>query len=212
MIYLFVSFLGLFFSILIPRYVPIYYAKVKSEFIKNASDLSEQQELINKRPVLAFLFMIPPIVFFFTHTNFYFLSLFMFVLSVSAYIDSVCKWVPDVIIYLCVWVSFLALYQNLGNVTLYGSLISPVVVVLVMSITNAWAKHKGKNIIFGSGDLYLSSSVALWVNPFFIMLYISLCFSLATVFTRKVGEVAFVPYLYLVFCIYLFIVPCLGVS
>lgn len=212
MIYLCISFLGIFFSILIPRYVPIYYAKVKSELIKNASDLSEQKEQLNKRPLLAFLFMMPPFVFFFTHGDLYFLSLFLFVLSVSAYIDCVCKWVPDIIIYLCVWFSFTALYETSGDVTLYRSLISPVAVVLVMSITNAWAKHKGKNIIFGSGDLYLSSSIALWINPFFIMLYISLCFTLATVFTRNKGEVAFVPFLHLVFCLYLFLEPYLGVS
>ncbi|BAE75779.1 hypothetical protein SGGMMB4_05902 (plasmid) [Sodalis glossinidius str. 'morsitans'] len=79
--------------------------------------------------------------------------------------------------------------------------------VLFMLVCNLWVKGDRQGALFGEGDIYLITAVGLWLSPIFSFVYIGIAYVMAMAWSWRKKHVAFVPFLYLTFYIYVVIEP-----
>jgi prepilin signal peptidase PulO-like enzyme (type II secretory pathway) len=185
-------------------YAPVYYDEIKKGVIADSHNLSQDKNQVTKQPLMAMLFMSMPFIFYVYILNQPILFFYLLALSVAAYVDYVSKWVPDFLIYMCTWLSFIGVSVSGSELSLLLGLQSAMLLVAVMLLTNLVLKYKCHSIAFGTGDIYMVSSLGLWILPVYAIPYLLVAYLAAIIFAyKKHSTISFIPYLYFAFILYL---------
>uniref|UniRef100_A0A1A9VZ54 Prepilin type IV endopeptidase peptidase domain-containing protein n=1 Tax=Glossina brevipalpis TaxID=37001 RepID=A0A1A9VZ54_9MUSC len=175
------------------RFIPGYYRQARDAVIKEGEAFSQARITVRQYPLLA---VSQP-----------WLSFFLLLFATAAYIDAVTHWVPDALIYACSCFSVFAVTRHMDDVALLLSGVSSALLVLFMLVCNLWVKGDRQGALFGEGDIYLITAVGLWLSPIFSFVYIGIAYVMAMAWSWRKKHVAFVPFLYLTFYIYVVIEP-----
>ncbi|MFT4466410.1 MAG: prepilin peptidase [Sodalis sp. (in: enterobacteria)] len=175
--------------------------------IKEGKTFSQERITLRKYPLLAVVLFYSVPVFYFFHQGQPWLSFFLLLFATAAYIDAVTHWVPDVLIYACSCFSVFAVTRHMSDVALLLSGVSSALLVLFMLVCNRWVKGDRQAAMFGEGDIYLITAIGLWLSPIFSFAYIAIAYVMAMAWSWRKKHVAFVPFLYLTFYLYVVIEP-----
>ncbi|MCR8998653.1 A24 family peptidase [Rahnella perminowiae] len=127
------------------------------------------------------------------------LALFVLLLGSAAYIDSITRWVPDVLIFLLSWVALTARLPGSPDVLL---VFAGVVVMLIPVLTfNLIRMTRAQLPVLASGDVYVLAAVGAWLTPQASAVCLALSFVLTTAASRFLRGVPFITLLYPVFVV-----------
>lgn len=127
------------------------------------------------------------------------LTIFIVVLACGAYIDYITRWVPDVLIYVLIWIALVALLPGMREVS--PALISAAIMLIPALLLNVIAWLLSRTTAIASGDLYILPSVGVWLAPEWAAVCMGISLSLTLVASRYVRGVPFITVLYLVFVV-----------
>lgn len=142
--------------------------------------------------VLAMMFMSVNIIFLFSN-NLY-LSIFVFTFALLAYTDYVLRWVPDILIYLMLWISFIGISKPLEM-----GLLSIALFCLPALVVFLYSYFRNRDRCIASGDWYVFPSIGLWLSPDTAASYMAVCIVLVAIASRYTRDVPLLAWLFPVF-------------
>lgn len=174
-------------------HLPYIYQMVKMKVIADNKTLETEGDKNESHPFISSLMFMSVIMIYVLTHNLY-LSLFVFAFACLAYTDYVMRWVPDLLIYLMVWISFIGstkpLFEGILSIALFC--IPALVVYLYSYISN-------KNKCIASGDWYVFPSIGLWLSPGTAASYMAACIVLVAIISRYTRDVPLLACLFPIF-------------
>ncbi|TNV16089.1 hypothetical protein FH968_19805 [Buttiauxella sp. B2] len=188
-----VSIMGAIYVIL-----PLLYSNARNSVIEQITAL-ESNEILQPQPLACLVWMVLVIAFWLSGTHSLVLCGFVLILAVAAYIDKVCEWVPDWVIYGALWYSVAFHHTNVNQ-----SLISSGLILVFPLLLNFVEWLRNKKYLIASGDIYLLPSIGWWVQPEYAFALCGVAYLLACVVGKvfKTVTVPFIPFLSLIFIAY----------
>jgi len=192
---------------------PFYKQKIELLILRQANELSvEMIENINspsqKRSwsqnyIFAFILLNISTITFIINKNDLWLAIFVLLFALAAYIDALCNWVPDPLIYGITWYTMIFVIYHFHPVPIEikGHLYGVVSFVAPMILTNiiVWFCHFKRQ--FASGDLIIAIPIGLWIKPEYSLLVIGFAMVFANFFSiyTKRKTIPFLPFLFISF-------------
>ena len=139
---------------------PAIYLKEKKNALEQNEILRHESNDVGQFPILSIAMFIVPVLIYYLSENML-LSSFCFVLSVIAYTDLIARWVPDLTIYLLLFLAMLALRTT----DLIMSLWSVLFYVMPAALFSAYGYFIKKENWIASGDYYVFPPIGLMLTP-----------------------------------------------
>ena len=175
-------------------YFSNYYKFVVDSFIQQGKNLETTQEGIKNNPIIA-LFLISLVFgYCLLSKSTLILTAFMILFAIAAYIDALCRWVPDVLIYSMVWISAFGLNQSFQD-----SLVSAVLFCIPAALLYLITYIKDRKGSFASGDCYLFPVIGIWIQPEYAALVMMIGIGVALISSRFMKDVPFLTCVFPVF-------------
>ncbi|EBZ6776930.1 hypothetical protein GQG94_004779 [Salmonella enterica] len=130
--------------------------------------------------------------------NDYIFVITMIILSAASIIDMIRNWVPDLIIFLTISLSFM------GNDNNHLHIIATCIITLLpFLVLNLISLKSNQRTSVASGDLYIIAALSIWLSPFTSPLLAALTILSATVFSLKSKNthIPLVPFIQMSFLI-----------
>lgn len=182
------------FSLLLSKNYKTIYQGVRAQAIQQLDELKfESAEVPCYSTLAIFMFLVP--VFFFWITSDLFFSSYMFFLAIIAYSDLVTRWIPDVLIYILVFISAVSINHSDYAICLA----SVVFFVLPVVLLNFYGYLKTRHFWVASGDFYVLPTVAVWIQPEYAAALIMIVLLTALLVSKLVKGVPLVTCIYIAF-------------
>ena len=205
-----VTIISIAMSLLVARLLPTLIKKTELEFIRSCGEININKNY-TKTPFLSFSFICPSTLFCYYLSHDLLFSSLVLTLGIAAYVDFKRQWVPDSLIFILFFISFMIIKtEKTADIfpALTGAIVflSPYLIFNLISLTN------NKPCIFSSGDLAIVVSLAFIFDPLIssIINALAIIGSYFTVIFYKRNEIPFVPFLHssvvVVFCLREFII------
>jgi len=174
-------------------HLPFIYQLVKVRVIADNKSLEAEVLKSESHPVVLIIMLMPVILIFVITKNIY-LSIFVFAFALLAYSDYILRWVPDVLIYFMLWISFFGFTKQIGEGILSISLFClPALIIYTYSYVSSREK------CIASGDWYVFPSVGLWLSPSTAASYMAVCIVLVAIVSKYTRDVPLLACLFPVF-------------
>lgn len=182
------------FSLLLSRNYKAIYQAVRTQAIQQLDELKSENVQVPCYSILAIFMFLAPVLFFWITGDFVF-SFYMLFLAIIAYSDLVTRWIPDVIIYILVFISAVSI--NHSNYVIY--LASVVFFVLPVALLNFYGYLKTRHFWVASGDFYVLPTVAVWIQPEYASALIMIVLLTALLLAKLVKGVPLITFIYIAF-------------
>lgn len=193
LLYLFYFLFLVSFGVLASKQLPLVYDAVKANILEQNKNLDSEKIKVEVNSAIAILFSLTslPIYYFTSDIK---LSVFVFVFSCVAYTDLAIRWVPDVLIYVMVWISILGINQ-----TLQDGIVSMVLFCFPAALLYLVSYVKDGRGCIASGDWYVFPAIGIWIAPEYAALVMVISIGVALITSRFVKNVPFLTCVFPVF-------------
>lgn len=185
-------------SFLLSQRLPGVYSSVRRGVIENSKQL-ESESRGGRRSWPGALCCLMPCLIVYAVNGDAATAAMVLLMGIAAYCDMMTRWIPDCLIYGCVWLS---LACHTDSVVSLG-LLSAALFCLPVMIMQAAAWLKLRTVCFATGDLYLLPAAGLWVKPEYAFSVMAVGLIPALVASRFVKQVPFITCLFPIFVGYL---------
>lgn len=164
-------------SLLLAVVLPTCYARAKRSAEASLIGRNEPQQAVAVRPVLSALLLCGGVLPSWYMTANLPFTLFVLLLAMTAYVDWMTTWVPDLLIFAMPWVVLT------GGLTMHSVpflLVGGAAMLVPALILNGISVMRGQSPALASGDLYVLPAIGIWLTPesavlcFFISLFLSI--------------------------------------
>lgn len=174
-------------------HLPHVYQAVKVKIIEDNKSLEKEGLKTESHPFVSGLMFMSVIMIYALTDNMY-LSFFVFFFACLAYTDYVMRWVPDVLIYVMVWISFISFTKPLTE-----GILSIALFCLPALLIYSYSYIRNKEKCIASGDWYVFPSIGLWLSPSTAASYMAVCIILVVIISRYTKDVPLLTCLFPVF-------------
>lgn len=118
------------------------------------------------------------------------------ILSVTSLFDIIRNWIPDLLIFLLIALSFMGTNNN--HYLIITTCIITLIPFLALNLISIISK---KQAIIATGDLYVISALSLWLSPFTSLMFSALIIIAASGFSliSKMKNIPLLPFIHLAF-------------
>lgn len=180
-------------GILFAEQLPHIYQSVKEKVILENKSLEIEEVKEKSHPIISALLFVSVLIVYVLTNNIQ-LSVFVFVFACLAYTDYVLRWVPDVMIYVMLWISFFSVTKPISE-GLFGIVLFCLPALLIYLYS--YIRYRVRCI--ASGDWYVFPSIGLWLSPDTAASYMAVCIILVFIISRYTRDVPLLTCLFPVF-------------
>lgn len=190
MVSFFISMVCIFISIFFSETL---YTKVKQKTLEQSVQMTLNDSYGFFPKALIIMAFVVPIIFYQSYD--FVLTVFFFVLAITAYTDLSTRWIPDICIYTLLAVSVYSLSMKDIVPALFGT----VFFVLPALLLNLYGYIKNKEIWIASGDFYIFTSVGLMAKSEFTAALMLVTLFVALLLLRSRKNIPLITVLYFTF-------------
>ncbi|MGS2886280.1 A24 family peptidase [Enterobacter ludwigii] len=180
-------------GVLFAEQLPHIYQSVREKVILENKSLEIEEVEEKSHPIISALLFVS-VLMVYVLTNNIQLSVFVFVFACLAYTDYVLRWVPDVMIYVMLWISFFSVTKPISE-----GLLGIVLFCLPALIIYLYSYIRYRVRCIASGDWYVFPSIGLWLSPDTAASYMAVCIILVFIISRYTRDVPLLTCLFPVF-------------
>ncbi|WP_208951053.1 A24 family peptidase [Rahnella sp. ChDrAdgB13] len=189
----------LLFSLMLAFNLPALYQRARLIAAESCESTAQYPAAARVRPWRAMFFLCGGVLPVWMQNHDWMLALFVLLLGSAAYIDSVTRWVPDVLIFLLSWVALTACLP--GSPDAQPVFAGAAVMLIPALVLNLITMRRGQLPALASGDVYVLVSTGAWLTPQASAFCLALSLVLTTVVSRFSRGVPFITLLYPAFVV-----------